>query len=102
MRNFFLVALILVGFNGVFVAQILWGYLMWQITKQLPLPGGTRRSISAFGLICVLSLLISGVGAHLLDPGSEPWFVLFVLLGAAVTSVLTIALVYWSRRYAAR
>lgn len=102
MRSVFLVALVLVGFNGVFVAQILWGYLMWQITKQLPLPGGNRRSISAFSLICFLSFLLSGVGAHLLDPGSEPWFVLYVLLGAAVTSVLTIALVYWSRRYAAR
>lgn len=102
MRNFFLVALILVGFNGVFVAQLLWGYLMWQITKRLPLPGGTRRSISVFGLICFLSFLLSGVGAHLLDPGSEPWFVLYVLLGSAVTFVLTAALVYWSRRYAAR
>ncbi len=102
MRNFFLVALILVGFNGVFVAQLLWGYLMWQITKCLPLPGGTRRSICTFSLICILSFLLSGVGAHLLDPGSEPWFVLYVLLGAAVTSVLTIALVYWSRRYVAR
>lgn len=100
MRSLFLLALILAGFNGVFAAIVLWGYIMWTIVKRRLFLGSSRRAIAVFSLVSISSFLVSGIGAHLLDPGSEPWFVLYVVLGLFVTVALAIPLCYWARRYA--
>lgn len=100
MRSLFLLALILAGFNGIFGAQMLWAYIMLTIVKRRLFLGNSLRAIGVFSLVSISSFLMSGIGAHILDPGSEPWFVLFVALGVFLTVAFSIPLWYWARQYA--